>query len=108
MKIKDLGNGNYQTFPITDDMIEVSDIDAWVREHRPQSFYDIERIGELKRLLADSDYKAIKYSEGELTEEEYAPTKEQRRAWREEINTLEARLGENYVPESNSSRPQIE
>ena len=90
MKIKDLGNGNYQTFPETDDMIEVEDIDAWVREHRPKSFYDAERISELKRLLAESDYKAIKYAEGEITEEEYAPIKEQRRAWRVEINELEA------------------
>lgn len=46
------------------------------------------RIAELKSLLTCSDYKAIKRSEGELTEEEYEPTKLQRRAWRAEINLL--------------------
>ena len=47
------------------------------------------RIYELKQLLLDTDYKAIKYAEGELTAEEYAPIKQQRREWREEINLLE-------------------
>lgn len=48
-----------------------------------------QRIYKLKHLLAESDYKAIKYAEGEITEEEYAPIKEQRRQWRAEINQLE-------------------
>ena len=47
------------------------------------------RIAELKRLLAASDYKAIKYAEGVLTAEEYAETKAERQAWRDEINELE-------------------
>lgn len=46
------------------------------------------RIDELKSLLASTDYKAIKYAEGELMAEEYAETKLQRRAWRLEINSL--------------------
>ena len=50
------------------------------------------RIIELKQKLAETDYKAIKYSEGELSAEEYAETKAQRRAWREEINKLEEEL----------------
>ena len=54
----------------------------------PQELNEI-RINELKELLSTSDYKAIKYAEGELTEEEYAPVKAQRRAWRAEINSLE-------------------
>lgn len=49
------------------------------------------RIKELKDLLAQSDYKAIKYAEGILTEAEYAPTKALRQAYRAEINTLEAK-----------------
>ena len=89
VKIKDLGNGNYQTFPITEDMIEVDDIDAWVEEHTPQFVKNKRRIDELKVLLIESDYKATKYAEGWLTEEEYAPIKAQRQAWREEINRLE-------------------
>lgn len=47
------------------------------------------RIAELKQLLAESDYKAIKYAEGWLTADEYAATKAQRQAWRDEINELE-------------------
>ena len=50
------------------------------------------RIIELKQKLEDTDYKAIKYAEGELSVEEYAETKAQRRAWREEINKLEEEL----------------
>lgn len=47
------------------------------------------RINELKNLLAESDYKAIKFAEGELTEEEYSPIRAQRREWRVEINRIE-------------------
>lgn len=50
------------------------------------------RIIELKTFLASTDYQAIKYAEGELSAEEYAPVKEQRRAARAEINQLEAEL----------------
>ena len=89
MKIKDLGNGNYQTYPITDDMIEVEDIQAWVLDNTPQSIKNEWRIGELKDLLTATDYQAIKFAEGQLTEEEYAPIKAQRQAWRDEINQLE-------------------
>ena len=50
------------------------------------------RIAELKQKLQETDYKAIKYAEGELSAEEFAPIKAQRRAWREEINKLEEEL----------------
>lgn len=49
-------------------------------------------ISELKRNLSDTDYKAIKYSEGLLTDKEYAEVKAQRQAWRDEINRLEEKL----------------
>lgn len=55
-----------------------------------------DRIIELKQLLAESDYRAIKYAEGLYTEEEYAPYKYQRQAYRDEINQLELEL-ENLV-----------
>ena len=50
---------------------------------------NIIKIMELKQLLAESDFRAIKYAEGEYTDEEYAPYREQRKAWRKEINELE-------------------
>ena len=46
-------------------------------------------INELKRQLAETDYQAIKYAEGQLSEEEYRPIKEQRQIWRDKINELE-------------------
>ena len=52
------------------------------------------KIRNLKSKLAETDYKAIKFAEGELTEEEYAPIREERRAWRAEINAMEAELVE--------------
>lgn len=48
-----------------------------------------ERIAELKRFLADSDYWTSKYCDGEYTDEEWAEKVAQRKAWREEIRELE-------------------
>ena len=46
-------------------------------------------ISELKKKLFDTDYKAIKYAEGLLTDEEYVEIKVQRELWRKRINELE-------------------
>ncbi len=48
-----------------------------------------EEIAELKGKLAATDYQAIKYAEGVLSEEEYADMKAQRQLWRDRINELE-------------------
>lgn len=52
------------------------------------------RILYLKSELQQTDYKAIKYSEGWLTEEEYAETKAERQRIRDEINQLEQNLAQ--------------
>ena len=52
------------------------------------------KINELKRNLNQTDYQAIKFAEGEISAEEFAPIKEQRKAWRAEINELEKQLSE--------------
>ena len=52
------------------------------------------RIAELKKLLADADYWTSKRVDGEYTEEEWAGKVAIRKAWREEINQLEATLNE--------------
>lgn len=49
-------------------------------------------INALKQLLANSDYKAIKHSEGEMSEEEFSPVRIQRQIWRDRINELEAQM----------------
>ena len=51
-------------------------------------------IDGLKALLMESDYKALKFAEGWLTEEEYAPIKAERQRWRERINELEGGVAE--------------
>lgn len=48
-------------------------------------------INALKSLLRDTDYQAIKFAEGAITEAEYAETREKRAAWRVRINELEER-----------------
>lgn len=49
-----------------------------------------QKIAILKRRLANTDYKAIKFAEGLISVEDYAPIKAQRQAWRDQINALEA------------------
>lgn len=49
------------------------------------------RILELKKKLTNTDYKLMKFMEGELSEEEYEPIKQQRQQWRNEINDLESK-----------------
>lgn len=51
-------------------------------------------IAELKRNLAMSDYKAIKFAEGQITKTDYAPIKAERQGWRDRINELEISLQE--------------
>lgn len=50
------------------------------------------RIAQLQKMLADTDYKARKYLDGEYTEEEYAEIKAEAKAQRAEINQLEQEL----------------
>ena len=47
------------------------------------------KIERLKAELAESDYKAIKYAEGWLSDDEYAPFKAERERIREMIRELE-------------------
>ena len=53
------------------------------------------KIDALKQELATTDYQAIKYAEGWLTEEEYTPIKASRQAIRNQINELEESLNES-------------
>ena len=49
-------------------------------------------IREYKRMLAETDYLAIKYAEGLLTSSEYSTVKAERQLWRSEINAIEKTL----------------
>ena len=67
---------------------KINGIGFYVLEKTPELI----EIETLKQQLSDTDYQAIKYAEGHLLEEEYAPIKDQRQVWRDRINELEAEL----------------
>ena len=50
------------------------------------------RLDALHQALANTDYKAIKHSEGMISDEDYVPIKAQRQEWRNEINRLESEV----------------
>ena len=55
------------------------------------------RIAELKALLQATDYQAIKYAEGFISEEDYLPIKQTRQEYRNEINELETQIIEEQA-----------
>lgn len=60
---------------------------------RNDEINDLEfKIFTLKQRLNKTDYKALKFAEGELTSSEYAETRAERKALRAEINALETKL----------------
>lgn len=67
-------------------------------QEQKSSFFEIKS---LKEYLSATDYQAIKYSEGAITEEEFAPIKERRAQARERINEIE-------FPEPTLTREQID
>lgn len=78
-----------QVLPYTKTAEEIAQEEAQCNQREIQG-----EIFALKMKLRESDYKAIKFAEGELTTEEYAPVKAERKAWREKINELELLLTE--------------
>ena len=59
-------------------------------------------IVELKKYLSDTDYKAIKFAEGEITECDYQDVKTQRHDARVRINELESLIEE--LEKGNNSK----
>ena len=51
--------------------------------------YKFMKLLSLKAQLAETDYKAIKFAEGWISAEEYAPIKAERQEIRAKINELE-------------------
>jgi hypothetical protein len=82
---------------------EVSELNGWtyLKGYAPkktESMILIEKyqseIVELKKYLSDTDYKAIKFAEGEITESDYQEVKLQRHDARARINELESLIEE--------------
>lgn len=55
-------------------------------------------IAGLKQILTSTDYKALKFAEGQISEKDYEETKQQRQLLRDKINELEAEM--NAIGES--------
>lgn len=64
------------------------------------------KIAVFKKKLADSDYKARKYIEGEISEEEWAEIKEQAKKWRHTVNRMEEIVAE-YQPIVEEENPEM-
>ena len=60
-------------------------------------------INALNQLLGGTDYKAIKHSEGEISDEDYQKSREQRRGWRVRIRELTAQLAELDAAEDGAA-----
>ncbi len=99
MKVWVRGNG-----PVVEDKAESNpyniDFAIAIRysDEQKQAFSDIWMY---KQYLKSTDYKAIKYAEGEIPEEEYAPIKAERAKAREAIRQLE-------FPEPTLTRDQVD
>lgn len=86
---------------ISENDIELSDVDNryYLKSKCPHKTeedllkdqYRLE-IAQLKKQLSDTDYKAIKYAEGQISEEEYASVRAERQGYRDRINYLEGLL----------------
>lgn len=86
---------------IPEEDLKVSDINGWTyrksecpmktEQDLLKDQYRIE-ITQLKKQLSDTDYKAIKYAEGQISEEEYSKIKSERQGYRDRINELVAML----------------
>lgn len=90
---------------------EVSDVNGWIylkgyAPKKTESMILIEHyqseIIELKKYLSDTDYKAIKFAEGEITENDYQEVKSQRHDARVRINKLKSLIEE--LEKGNNSK----
>lgn len=86
---------------IPEEDLEVSDVDGrtYLKSkcpHKTQEMIDrekaVQEINQLKKQLSDTDYKAIKYAEGQISESDYSAIRELRQGYRDRINELEAML----------------
>lgn len=69
--------------------VEMTEEEVKKMQEQEEKIRPEREIKELKQKLEDTDYKAIKYAEGHISEEEYAPIKAERQEWRNRINELE-------------------
>ena len=78
-------NGELQDIPQPEPPAPYVPTDAELLEQAKNS-----KLWRIKGLLAATDYKCLKYADGELTENEYAETKAYRAGLRAAYNAVEA------------------
>lgn len=79
-----------QVLKVVDNALTVENLQLTAEQEKNISIIEINtKINILKEKLAETDYKALKFIDGEFTEEEYAPIREERKNYRIKINELE-------------------
>ena len=79
-----------QVLKVVDNALTVENLQLSAEQEKEISIIEINtKINILKEQLAETDYKALKFIDGEFTEEEYAPIREERKNYRIKINELE-------------------
>lgn len=81
--------GDKQIVNPTHEQLIAEGWEVWKPPTPSDEVLQLQEIERLKTELERTDYQAIKFAEGWLTAEEYAPIKAQRQVWREQINELE-------------------
>lgn len=88
----------YQSIGMTEMDVEQSEVDLqWYLTEKCPHYSETQlliqqyekEINSYKQKLVDSDYKAIKYAEGEISAEDYQPIKVERQSYRSRINELQ-------------------
>lgn len=79
-----------QILKVVDNALTVENLQLSAEQEKEVSIIEINtKINILKEKLAETDYKALKFIDGEFTEEEYAPIRKERKNYRIKINELE-------------------
>ena len=79
-----------QVLKVVDNALTVENLQLSAEQEKEISIIEINtKINILKEQLAETDYKALKFIDGEFTEKEYAPIREERKNYRIKINELE-------------------
>ena len=79
-----------QVLKVVNNALTVENLKLSAEQEKNISIMEINaQINALKEQLAETDYKALKFIDGEFTEKEYAPIREARKNYRIKINALE-------------------
>ena len=82
-----------QVLKVVDEKLVIVDLEiSPKRENVIRRIEISSEINNYKNMLAQTDYKTLKFVDGAISEEEYNPIREDRKYWRAKINELEEEL----------------